>query len=60
MTGVQFFSFTTDAWSSDNAVASLRSLTAHWLSESFERKSAVLNVIPLAHTGQYLAKKYED
>ena len=62
MTAVDFFSFTTDAWSADNAVAALLSLTAHWLTESFERMSAVLNVLPLdeSHTGQYLAKKYEE
>lgn len=38
--------------STDNGVASL-SFTAQWLTESFQQKSAVLNVLPLenSHTG---------
>ena len=49
-------------WSASSAVASLLSFTAHWLTESFQRKSAVLNVLPLddSHTGEYLAKKYKE
>ena len=42
LAGVRFFSFTTDAWSSDDGGASLLSLTAHWLTDTFARKSAVL------------------
>ena len=52
--------FTTDAWSSEGAVVSLLSLTAHWLTDEFERKSAVLHVQPIegSHTGEHLAAMY--
>ena len=55
-----FFSFTTEAWSRDDGGASLLSLTAHWITGTFARKSAVLEVLPLdeSHIGQHLAKKY--
>lgn len=57
-----FYSFTTDVWSTDKCVASLLSFTTHWLTESFQQKSAVLNVLPLeeSHTGLYLASKYAE
>ena len=61
LTSVQsVFSFTTDAWSRADGGASLLSLTAHWITDSFVRKSAVLQVLPLeeSHTGQNLAEKY--
>ena len=60
LAGIRFFSFTTDAWSSDGGGASLLSLTAHWITDTFARKSAVLHVMPLeeSHTGEYMAKKY--
>lgn len=32
---VSFLTFTTDAWSSEGAVVSLLSLTAHWLTDEF-------------------------
>lgn len=35
-------SFTTDCWTSESAVDSYISLTAHWLDEKFERHSALL------------------
>ena len=46
----RFISFTTDAWSSNGATAT--SLTAHWLTEKFNRQSAVLQIQPLegSHT----------
>ena len=42
-TNVQWFSFTTDIWSTDISSHSLLSLTAHWLTDSFEKKPAVLH-----------------
>ena len=41
-----FLSFTTVAWSSERAVASLLSLTAHWLTDMFQ--------------GEYLAEVYRN
>ena len=54
------FSFTTNAWSSDDGGASLLSLTAHWLTGTFARNSAVLQVMPLeeSYTGEYMPGKY--
>lgn len=56
LVGEEHFSFTTDIWSSDNGHASLLSLTAHWVTSSFVRKSAVLHAEPIyeSHTGAYL------
>lgn len=58
---VFYFSFTTDAWSAAADNASLLSLTAHWFTENFVKKSAVLHVQPLedSHTGEYLAEVYK-
>ena len=58
--GVSFFSFTTDGWTSDDGIANFLSLTAHWLTDDFERKSAILHVLPLeeAHTGEYLCHTF--
>lgn len=39
LAGIDYFSFTTDAWS-----ISLLSFTAHWLTNKFVRKSAVLHI----------------
>ena len=57
---VSHFSFTTDAWSASGGSCSLLSLTAHWLTEEFVKKSAV-HVQPLeeSHTGEYLAQVYK-
>ena len=54
MANVKWFSFTTDIWSTDISSHSLLSLTAHWLTDSFERKSAVLHAqsFPDEHTGE--------
>jgi len=43
---VSYFSFTTDAWSAAAGNASLLSLTAHWLTDNFLKKSTVLHVQP--------------
>ena len=58
---VSYFSFTTDAWSAAAGNASLLSLTAHWLTDNFFKKSAVLHMQPLedSHTGVYLAEVYK-
>ena len=55
---VVWFSFTTDNWSTD---VSLLSLTAHWFSDLFERRSAVLHAEPVhgSHTGEVLREHYK-
>ena len=55
---VKHCSFTTDIWSNNVAHRSLLSLTAHWLSDSFEKSSAVLHVTALeeSHTGSYFVQ----
>ena len=59
--GVTHFSFTTDAWSGSIGGCSLLSLTAHWLTELFAKRSAVIHVQPLqdSHTGEYLGVVYK-
>ena len=58
---VKHYSFTTDIWSTNVAHKSLLSLTAHWISESFEKSSAVLNVTVLegSHTGSYICDRFD-
>ena len=48
---------TIDVWSSDVNSDSLLGLTAHWVDENFQRKSAVLQAHSLddRHTGEYVA-----
>ena len=43
-------------WSASAGGCSLLSVTAHWLTKLFDKKSAVLHVQPLqeSHTGEYL------
>ena len=57
--GMQYVSFTTDIWSSDVNSDSLLSLTAHWIDDSFNPLSAVLQVESLEerHTGEYIGMK---
>ena len=53
LSGIKAFSFTTDIWSTDVCNNAMISLTAHWITETFTRKSAVLHVqsFPESHTG---------
>ena len=62
ITNMQWFSFTTDIWSTEISSHSLLSLTAHWLTDSFERKSAVLHAqsFPGEHTGEMICSKYKE
>ena len=55
------FSFTTDIWATNVASDSLLSFTAHWITNDFQRMSAVLNVKLLeeSHTGVHLSKHNE-
>ena len=40
--GVEYYSFTTDGWSTNVATHSLLSMTAHWIDQDFTKMSAVL------------------
>ena len=59
---VKHYSITTDIWSTNVAHRSLLSLTAHWISDSFEKSSAGLHVTALeeSHTGSYTCTKFND
>ena len=59
---VEWFSFTTDIRSLNTSGDSLLSFTAHWLTKSFERKSAVLHTQPVneSHTGKNLCHRFEE
>ena len=46
LSSVQWYSFTTDIWSTEVRNDSLLSFTIHWLTELFERKEAVLHAHP--------------
>ena len=56
------FSFTTDIWSTNVSSDSLLSFTAHWITNDFQRLSAVLNVKLLegSHTGVHLCEQYSE
>ena len=53
---MDYFSLTTDIWSS-RVMQSFMALTLHYLTESFELKTYVLEVKPLigSHTGEFIA-----
>ena len=59
---VPHFSLTTDIWSTSLTNQSLISLTAHWIENSFVRKSAVLNVKHLegSHSGENICESIES
>ena len=62
ISNVQWFSFTTDIWSTEISRHSLLSLTVHWLTDSFERKSTVLHAqyFPGEHMGVMICSKYKE
>ena len=62
LTNVESFSFTTDIWSSEISDDSMISLTAHWITDAFIRKSAVLHVqsFPDSHTGANICAMFDD
>lgn len=62
MACVEQFSFTTGTWSTEVNNDALLSLTAHWLTESMKRKSAVLHAQTFrgSHTGEAICEKYKE
>ena len=55
---VTSMSFTADTWTSNNTIQSYFGLTAHWLTEDFKRKSAVLHCSPVQ--GQHTAANLQS
>ena len=57
--GAEYWSFTTDFWSSDVNSDALLGFTAHWVNGNFQRQSAVLHAQELSerHIGEYIAVK---
>ena len=60
--GVLHFSFTSDLRSTALSVNSLMSLTAHWITEDFVRKRAVLHAQSFegSHTGEQIHRKLQE
>ena len=60
--GVPHISFSSDLWSTTVSVNSLISLTAHWLTESFDKKHAVLHALAVdsSHTSEQIRKNFEE
>ena len=60
LAGVEYFSFTIDIWSTDVSNDSLLSLTAHWLTDLFVMRSAVLHAQSFSgsHTGENIWRTY--
>ena len=58
--GVEYYSFTTDGWSTNVATHSMVSLTAHWVEQDFTKMSAVLCVKEMegSHTGGAICAKF--
>ena len=59
---VEWYSFSTDIWSTEVSSDCLLSLTVHWLTKKFEKKEAVLHAQPLPgrHTGEVLSREYHN
>ena len=62
ITKAQFICLTTDTWTAQTTTASFLSLTAHWIDDTFSRKSAVLHCEKFdgQHTGARLAAALLD
>ena len=58
--GVEYYSFTTDGWSTNVVSHSLLSLTAPWVEQDFTKMSAVLCVKEMegSHTGSAICAKF--
>ena len=57
----RWISLTSDIWSTQVSNESLISLTAHWVSDQFERKSLMLQAAPFpgSHTADAIRQKYQ-
>ena len=62
MSNVKYFSFTTDAWSTCVSNESLLSLTAHWITDTFQQVNVMLNAsrIEGSHTGAFIARRIKE
>ena len=57
LASARFISFTTDSWTTSQCTDSLLSITAHWITNSWDRQSAVIAACPIegSHTAENLA-----
>jgi len=57
LASARFISFTTDSWRTSQCIDSLLSITAHWITNSWDRQSAVIAACPIegSHTAENLA-----
>jgi len=57
LASASYVSFTTDSWSTSQCTESLLSITAHWVTQSWDRQSAVLAASPISgsHTADNIA-----
>ena len=62
VSNVKHFSFTTDIWTTNVSNELLLSLTAHWITGTFERKAAMIHTkrIDGSHTGACIAEKISE
>jgi hypothetical protein len=60
MEDIQGVSFTVDHWTSNHTTQSYMSLTAHWLTRTFDLKSAVLHCEPFdgSHTAAHIGSAF--
>ena len=60
LSSAQWYSFTTDIWSTEVSNDCLLSFTVHWLTDLFEKKEAVPHTQPLpgSHSGEVLCREY--
>lgn len=56
MAGVEWFSFTTDIWSTEVSTDALLSLSAHWLTESVLHTQT----FPGSHIGEAICEKCRE
>ena len=57
LASARYVSFTTDSWTTSQCTESLLSITAHWITDVWDRQSAVLAATPISgsHTSDNIA-----
>jgi hypothetical protein len=57
LASARYISFTSDSWTTSQCTDSLLSITAHWITDSWERRAAVIAACPIdgSHTADNIA-----